>query len=264
MTEDINLMDSIPEQDSTITEIIEVEPTEDLTRHNAIHLRGVDNLSTKNIKDYLNRHISERNVKIEWINDQSLNLIFDGNEEAKESLLLLTKTSDDQDLDETIERTAIDYDESHKDIELTLRIANITDKKVKNASTYSRYYLFNPEDRDEYRREKRSYKDDSKQDSRGIDEFRDREIRRRRRKVEEDNNNDNDNNGDDLFPNLVSSNKFEVNNDNNDSNNDLFSRIGVNYDKDKKISKGRIGSDRIKSNINNNNDDDDDDLFQRL
>ncbi|KAH3684197.1 hypothetical protein WICPIJ_004840 [Wickerhamomyces pijperi] len=189
-------------------------------RADSLHLKGVDKLSTSSIKEYVQRYISNQEFKIEWINDSSLNIVFDSAKIASEALTTLTREYEDKLLEPTVERDARVFSKSEPDVELAIRIAKTTDKKVKNASDSSRYYMYNPEERVRYKNDRINYKN--------IDVplgFREREERRRKPVRDED----------DLFPSLLKDqgprekprSNDDVSMDSMDPlpENDLFSRI---------------------------------------
>ncbi|ODQ57829.1 hypothetical protein WICANDRAFT_81157 [Wickerhamomyces anomalus NRRL Y-366-8] len=196
---------------------------ESVLRSNSIWLHGVDNLSTKEIKAYL-KNFTDDDFKIEWINDTSLNVVFENDEDASTNLKKFTKEQD-REFSPTDEREAQDF-EGKPDVSITLRISNLSDKKVKNAAQYSRYYLYNPPNHGTERRSRKS--------SRGSS-YREREPvvfkRSNSRDVEEDD-------GNDLFPDKAASNvpkKVQIRDNDNmidDSTiehpkSDLGSRIGT-------------------------------------
>ena len=111
-----------------------------------VHVRGVDELSTRDVENFANEHFSDDLFKkVEWVNDSSVNLVYDTDAAAAEAL---TAFSADERSDPLEERPAKRLT-THPDVELLVRRAVESDVKVKNASTYSRYYLDNaidPED----------------------------------------------------------------------------------------------------------------------
>lgn len=213
-------------------------------REDTLHLRGVDNLSTRLVKEYLERYVADRDFKIEWINDSSLNIIFDTPDEASESLVALTKEYEEKSLEPTVERAARIYDKTMPEIDLTIRIANTDDKKLKNASAYSRFYLINPEEQQNYRREQITYRNDDR-----TPEFREREKRRRKRAINDEG---------DLFPERVRYSEGQENPDLNGvstDDNDLFSRIKPKADNNSDLFS------RLRPNKERENDTD---LFSRI
>lgn len=176
-----------------------------------------------------------------------VNIVFEEDSEAQETLSKLSTTE----VTNIQEERPIKSMAGQKDQELTARISNTGDKKVKNAAQYSRYYLFNPQEEKKYRKR---------------DNYRERQpVRRRRSNVDEE-----------LFPSkaseFITPDEDLINRDNEDEKKDdqedLFSRIGTKSDlgsrvgdsdklKNQKTYKGDLDS-RISSN------DDSGDLFSRI
>ena len=167
--------------DTSSVDPSEVVPTK-------IHVRGLDNLSQKDIEDYTTEH-SHPPSKIEWINDTSANMLYETPEQA---IAALQAFSD-------VEITAMPHDLQLRqakgfsikpDARLEARIAIVGDKKQPGARDRSRYYLFHPDQdpaekksaagkRRERRTRYRDYEDTSEGDYRRR-RFDDREHRRRR------------------------------------------------------------------------------------
>ncbi|QPG73832.1 hypothetical protein FOA43_001147 [Brettanomyces nanus] len=157
-------------------EVIHDDPTE--PRPNALLLRGVESLDTRAIKYYVDAYVKPGysfanrdlfamfNYKLEWVNDESINIVFISGEQApegaQEALKRLTDDSVDLDsLTPTDERSAKPFQKEKDDKEsnetadtgfvlaapqpddfrLTVRQSFYGDRKVKNARIYSRYYL---------------------------------------------------------------------------------------------------------------------------
>ncbi|KAL7269611.1 hypothetical protein RUND412_007714 [Rhizina undulata] len=109
-----------------------------------IHLRGVDNMSTDNVKAFASEHFKEAAVvKVEWIDDTSCNLIYATPELALQALHAFQTQSGKLPL--LALRTSKPAP-SHPDSHLQVRLAKLTDRKEKGARERSRYYLFHPED----------------------------------------------------------------------------------------------------------------------
>ncbi|ODQ80033.1 hypothetical protein BABINDRAFT_8212 [Babjeviella inositovora NRRL Y-12698] len=136
-------------------------------RPEALLLSGVNNLSTRDIQAYVRSHLSEADLdmtfKIEWVDDASIVLAFKSEETALTALYKLSETDLQVEMEaETLvgkkckpfvknlfaampaqDEDAMATDESPG--VLTVRRAMDSDKKVKNAKEYSRYYLLNGE-----------------------------------------------------------------------------------------------------------------------
>ncbi|ODV93527.1 hypothetical protein PACTADRAFT_87363 [Pachysolen tannophilus NRRL Y-2460] len=140
-------------------------------RPEALFLKGVDDLSPRDIKLYIDHYIrpdysftnkekyENLNYKFEWINDSSLNIVFENKEACFEALSKLSKIDIDK-LPISQERPAQEYiaqdingtkeDETavesiQEDRKLFVRQSFSYDKKIKNARLYSRYYLLHGE-----------------------------------------------------------------------------------------------------------------------
>lgn len=157
--------------------VSEAAPNPEDPRPNALLLLGVNTLNTKEIKWYIDHYIrpdysfqtrdkyTQFSYKLEWVNDNSLNIVFTskekGAEGAQEALKLLTDESIDADsipsTQERIARTFVrgeDDEQANNDnsnnpepeqIIMSVRQSLYGDKKVKNARVYSRYYLLHGE-----------------------------------------------------------------------------------------------------------------------
>ncbi|AOA62136.1 Hypothetical protein PP7435_CHR2-0450 [Komagataella phaffii CBS 7435] len=131
-------------------------------RPNAVFIRGVGQLSTSDIKHYLDAHLKEGytfstrhlfedfKYRIQWVNDESVVINFISSEGALKALRLLST----QDLPLHEERLAQPYRRKSKDdgrdtdddkVILHVRQARTDDKKELNAKAKSRYYLLHGE-----------------------------------------------------------------------------------------------------------------------
>lgn len=126
------------------------EPMQDLDTdqlaHEKVFLKGVDNMSTANVKAFVAEHFTAASiVKVEWIDDSSCCLVYRTPEEAAGALSALALEQQQQELPALAIRPA-KLASSHPDSRLEVRIARQTDKKIAGARDRSRYYLFNPEE----------------------------------------------------------------------------------------------------------------------
>ncbi|KAI7907207.1 uncharacterized protein BX663DRAFT_495182 [Cokeromyces recurvatus] len=132
---------------------------EALPRPSAIFLYGVNEMSTKDIEQYVDSTLL---IKIEWINDSSCNLVFDNPTDAStvaSSLLLKNNVVlDHRTLVPAKPYLMINHD--HQVIDLFIRIATDEDVKERGARSRSRYYQLHgvdgqtlSEERKEARRE---------------------------------------------------------------------------------------------------------------
>ncbi|EPY49863.1 fungal protein, variant [Schizosaccharomyces cryophilus OY26] len=114
---------------------------DDLTlRKTALHVSGVDNMSEAQIKEFVSTYAPEHECVIEWINDNECNLVYPDEDVARRALFLLVSEpfSDFDDNAEYRMKPCPSFlSSSHQ-----IRYARYSDKKVKSAHLYSRYYLF--------------------------------------------------------------------------------------------------------------------------
>ncbi|KAL6900277.1 hypothetical protein GGI43DRAFT_42373 [Trichoderma evansii] len=137
-----------------------------------LHIRGLDNLHTDDIKSYVKTHYGHVD-RVEWIDDTSANLIFSSEPSARDAIVALSAI-DIADatalgVGETVPAKAL---EGKPETALQIRFATQADKKQAGAALRSRYYLLHPEHDPEERRrrnqENRSrYRDRDSRDNRG-------------------------------------------------------------------------------------------------
>jgi len=137
------------------------------------------------------------------INYSLVNVVFESNEDASNAL---NKLSLHQNKEYPVSEERIAQDFGKPEINLTLRMSNLSDKKVKNAAVYSRYYLYNPPKHERERTRKPRRRRDSRSRSSGDDRYREREPVVFKRSV----GTDNDDDGEDLFPEKAPQSKKEI------------------------------------------------------
>ncbi|KAM0799371.1 hypothetical protein BDR22DRAFT_856501 [Usnea florida] len=156
----------------------------DLSLHK-IHIRGLENLTTSDIHSFFSEHHpSEKSPRVEWIDDTSANLVFEGEEAAKTALRHLTLPSSKSDSLPISQLRAAKTLSTHPGSSLYVRIALITDQKRPRAYEASRFYMLHPEhDPREQRRlgVRRQGHGDYRRKG-----YSDNEHRRRRRRDKED------------------------------------------------------------------------------
>jgi Nuclear cap-binding protein subunit 3 len=109
-----------------------------------IHIRGIDDLSTDDVRKFASEHFSTPPVFVQWIDDSSANLVYSSSDIALESLAALcavTPTKTDVITNPLQLRDAKPCPGCH----LQVRRAVVGDKKKRNAKEASRYYLLHPE-----------------------------------------------------------------------------------------------------------------------
>ena len=107
-----------------------------------VHIRGLDQLNTNDIQQYVEEHYTTDLLKkIEWVDDTSANLIYDTEEAAAEALMAFSE----EQVSWALYLRQAKKLSTRPDIELQVRQAMVSDVKVVNAKDQSRFYLFNPE-----------------------------------------------------------------------------------------------------------------------
>jgi Nuclear cap-binding protein subunit 3 len=120
-------------------------------RPEAVHIRGVDNLSTDDIRLYALTLYPSIEFKVEWIDDTSLNLVYESADIAISALQTMSLPRIEE-LPSSTLRPAKPLT-GEKPIEgLKIRIAFMGDKKERGARDRSRWYLFNPHPAEEHER----------------------------------------------------------------------------------------------------------------
>lgn len=118
----------------------EFDPNE--TQPTKVHVRGVDRLNTTQIEQWVAEHAgSDLFRKVEWIDDNSANLIFDTEVAAIDALNALSVAEGS----EPLELCKAKELSTHPDHVLQVRLAIVTDVKTRGAKDRSAFYLFNPE-----------------------------------------------------------------------------------------------------------------------
>lgn len=202
---DVGVIEDLPIPDMVDIELIPDEPTQahnDTSAPNdssgpdaekptpeKVHIRGLDNLTTDDVKKFAHHYYDERITRVEWIDDSSLNLVYGSNDIAETALRKFSA----QELPEDISQLPIlqsfsanPFPDNPK-ISLQVRLAVVGDRKQRGARERSRFYLFNPEHDPAERRKReggRRYRDrdDGGYRSQRYDE---REQRNRQRGDEE-------------------------------------------------------------------------------
>lgn len=134
---------TIKQQDSSLNAEPLATPI-DAKRDNALHLRGVDNMSTADVHTYISLFTTDSKPRIEWIDDSSLNLVYYTPEDAQVALAHLITTPTDQVSTNVFVQAHSNPEKP--DSSLTVRYAMDSDKKIRGAKDRSRWYLFHPED----------------------------------------------------------------------------------------------------------------------
>ncbi|KAK2765392.1 hypothetical protein FQN54_008238 [Arachnomyces sp. PD_36] len=152
-----------------------------------VHIRGVDELTTDDIKRFATDHfIAEQPSKIEWIDDTSANIVYSSSEIGLQALAAFTQKADEDASTPSLRLRVANTLSTHPDSVLQVRSAVKTDRKKPRAHEASRFYMMHPEHdpRERIRREfserrGKGGRDESDGDYRRR-RFDDKEHRRRR------------------------------------------------------------------------------------
>ncbi|EAW08394.1 NCBP3 domain-containing protein [Aspergillus clavatus NRRL 1] len=124
------------------------DPSTAETQPEKVHIRGVDDLTTDNIKQFaIDNFPLETPTRIEWIDDTSANIIYSSPEIGLQALAALTQPSEEEDtsaLPALRLRTAKALS-THPESVLQVRLAVKSDRKKPRAYEASRFYLMHPE-----------------------------------------------------------------------------------------------------------------------
>ncbi|KAG5367172.1 hypothetical protein CJU89_1625 [Yarrowia sp. B02] len=164
-----------------------------ILREEAINLRGVNEMSNKDVKSYVSGTCSISSVfNIDWVDDSSVNLVFVDAIDAQNALQAMTDPSLFYDGDsiepETLRAAKTFVKADHGKVQLEVRTSYQSDVKAKDARQKSKYYLYHgePTKVEDFRR------------------FQDKahtyEVLERRRKLKPSGRSEID--GDDLFPSV--------------------------------------------------------------
>ncbi|MCJ1272471.1 hypothetical protein MMC21_000257 [Puttea exsequens] len=146
-----------------------------------IHVRGLDNLTTNDIKDFSHEHFhSEIPNRVEWIDDSSANIVFDTPAIAMKALESFTLASAHGFSGSDLQLRTAKPLSAHPESIIQVRTAVKTDQKRPRAYEASRFYMMNPEhDPREKRRRNELHQNDEGYRKR---RYGNQEHRRRRQK----------------------------------------------------------------------------------
>ncbi|CAN6650829.1 hypothetical protein TRVA0_024S01970 [Trichomonascus vanleenenianus] len=111
-----------------------------IIRPEAIHIKGVDSLSTKEVQEYVLSYFSSEPFRIAWVNDESVNVLFQSDEASASAFTALS--AEGVAAAAQMERNIMRDGQLHpsKPARLRIRFALDSDRKAKGASQQSRYY----------------------------------------------------------------------------------------------------------------------------
>ena len=150
-----------------------------------LHIRGLEDLTTSDIKAFSAEYYpSGTPLRVEWIDDTSANLVFEGEKTAMIALQHLALPSNENDSLPVSQLRAAKALSTHPGSSLYLRIAAVTDQKRPRAYEASRFYMMHPEyDPREQRRRGGNSQGHGDYHRKG---YSDDEHRRRKRRDKED------------------------------------------------------------------------------
>ena len=155
----------------------------DLLPHK-VYIRGLEDLTTSDIKAFCEQHYPQNSPHVEWIDDTSANLVFEGEEAAMVALRNFTLTSGESGSIPPSQLRAAKTLSSRSGSSMYVRIATVTDQKRPRAYEASRFYMMHPEhDPREQRRRAGSFQGNNGYRRKG---YSDDEHQRRKRKDKED------------------------------------------------------------------------------
>ncbi|CAI7594547.1 unnamed protein product [Penicillium pancosmium] len=172
----------------------QAEPIDQLAEeaiYEKVHVRGVDEMTTENIKQFAHSHFDqEMPARIEWIDDTSANIIYSSPEIGLQALAALTQVGEEGEDGSALPPLRLRSARllpSHPDSVLQVRSAVKTDRKQARAHEKSRFYLMHPEhDPRERLRDELSDRRRGDDDGYRRRRFDDRELRRRKDRDHDD------------------------------------------------------------------------------
>lgn len=141
-----------------------------------VHLRGLDDLRSTDIKSFVNQYYSVQPLeKIEWIDDTSANIVYATPAIALDALGAFVATHDPSLNYSSLELLPAKPFPGFPNTQLKVRLAVAGDRKQPGARERSRFYLLNPED------DRREHQSRDRRGGQGERRYRDRDDDYRRR-----------------------------------------------------------------------------------
>jgi hypothetical protein len=139
----------VSEQDTAPPEDL-VDPLTEEALYEKVHVRGVDELTTDDIKQFASTHFAnEVPSRVEWIDDTSVNVVYSSTKVGLQALAALTQVTEEEgDGASTLPPLRLRSAKllsTHPDSVLQVRSAVKTDRKQPRAHEKSRFYLMHPE-----------------------------------------------------------------------------------------------------------------------
>lgn len=113
-----------------------------------VHIRGVDELTTDDLKRFAAEHFKEEEPsRVEWIDDTSANFVYNSTEIGLRALEEFTQLSSDENISlfPSLQLRNAKSLSTHPESVLQVRSAVVTDRKRPRAYEASRFYLMHPE-----------------------------------------------------------------------------------------------------------------------
>ncbi|OBT62662.1 hypothetical protein VE03_07484 [Pseudogymnoascus sp. 23342-1-I1] len=185
-TQDFNQIELHPDLSAAPISTGPTDVDADTVAPHKIHLRGLDDLTTKDIKSFVEEYSSGQPLeRIEWIDDTSANIIYSSPEAASAALQTFIATDQLPAAHSTLDMLPAKPFPNFPNTRLLVRLAVEGDKKKPGARERSRFYLLNPEHEPQERRPRddRGRRGDgrnrSRRDNYRSRDYDDREPRRR-------------------------------------------------------------------------------------
>ncbi|KAJ5678467.1 uncharacterized protein N7477_004100 [Penicillium maclennaniae] len=174
-----------PIQTDAITQEPAIDPLTEEALYEKVHVRGVDELLTDDIKQFASSHFAtETPSRVEWIDDTSANLIYSSPDIGLQALAALTQVTEEEDASALppLRLRSAKLLASHPESVLLVRSAVKSDRKQARAYEKSRFYLMHPEHdpRERLRDELSHRRRDDDEEGYRRRRFDDRELRRRK------------------------------------------------------------------------------------
>ncbi|KAL9015360.1 MAG: hypothetical protein Q9173_000027 [Seirophora scorigena] len=167
------------------TAVTTVEPLNCEAVDHKVHIKGVDDLTTADLKSFAAEHHSmDLPVRYEWIDDTSINIVYSTPAAAIAALKSFSQPSLDPNTTSMplLQVRPAKGMSNHPDPRLQVRIATSTDVKQPRAHEASRFYMMHPE-HDPRERARRHKDNNGQHDYRrrrfGDDEYRRKQLRDR-------------------------------------------------------------------------------------
>lgn len=185
-TQDFNQIELHPDLSAAPISTDPTDPDSTAVTPHKIHLRGLDDLTTKDIKSFAEEYSSGQPLeKIEWINDTSANIIYASPEAASAALEAFVAADQLPGSFSTLDMLPAKPFPNFPNTRLMVRLAVEGDKKQPGARERSRFYLLNPEHEPQERRPRDDRgrrgegRNRSRRDNYRSRDYDDRETRRR-------------------------------------------------------------------------------------